>query len=162
MRDFLENKDKEERKLDPSKSLKILIASISDFYQIAKDYSIPKIGSSIDVKIFNMNLVLSIPEREHLDYAEDCMCLAEIITEISFIDLMFLYFSLLKEKSIIFVSESRRKISLAIKSLFSLIKPLNFIFPVIYSIPEYYLSVLEAVVPIVGGKNQTYNFRNFN
>ena len=99
-------------------------------------------------KNFNINYNISIKT------SESEIALKKILSKIPFLDFIFLFLSLIQEKSLIIVSTSKYNISFVISILLSLLKPFIWVFPVIYNLPENCLDMLFSPVPIICGINK--------
>ena len=122
------------------------------FYLEAKDFCAPNFNERITNHLFSSSIDLIVPSKKEAIHFEGAYCLSAIIHLIPETHLIFIFISILTEKSVIFVSENRSLVSFAIRSFLSLLSPLNFVYPVIYSITKKLLDIFEAVVPIIGGK----------
>lgn len=78
-----------------------------------------------------------------------------LLTLLSFEDMVFILFSMLFEKSVVFVSEHLSLISAALATFNSLLRPFKWSFPIIYSLPEECLLMLESPLPLQVGINMS-------
>lgn len=84
----------------------------------------------------HLQLKFQIPSKKNSQLSlglEDCN---SFLRNFAYEEVLLLYLSLLLEKTIIFVSKSKQKISEAMNTLLSLIKPFNWVYPIIYFLPE--------------------------
>lgn len=79
----------------------------------------------------------------------------EFLTKLTFEDFVCLWMSVLLEKNIVFVSESRSLLSSAIACINACIRPLKWSFPLVYMLPKDCLLLLESPVPLQLGVNSS-------
>jgi hypothetical protein len=73
------------------------------------------------------------PEMDLASIAENCLGIADILNLLSYEDFIFILFSMMKEKSIIFVSQQMNILTSVIMTFVSMLKPFRWPFPCIYS-----------------------------
>ena len=78
-----------------------------------------------------------------------------LLTLLSFEDVVFILFSMLFEVTVVFVSEHLSLISSALATFNALLRPFKWSFPIIYSLPEECLLMLESPLPLQVGINMT-------
>ena len=124
-----------------------------------------KITSNFEKKInfkINQNVkILKIPSKEKSGIIEaDCLTL-EILKKLTFEEFFLILNLLYLEKSVVFISNEKKLISGSISLFLKMLYPFYWVFPIIYSLPEEYISLLESPVPIIAGVNiSSYNFYN--
>lgn len=111
----------------------------------------PEPSSAQQLDFLGIPLHLEVPSEKIIDQFGNLQNASEVISAMNYIDYMFVFASILHERTVIFVSEERRLIGLAIQLFSSIIQPLNWPYPVIYSMPENCLDILGSPVPLIAG-----------
>lgn len=92
-----------------------------------------------------------LPERKDCPYVECGRDLAKVLLFFPFEELMLLVSSMISERTIVFVSKRQKKITRTIATLVAFLKPLNWVYPLIYSLPQECITMLAAPVPLIAG-----------
>ena len=119
--------------------------------QILSSCKNPVPGEDLMINFLDTKINISFPSEYELKMHYLLMDAIEVIPQLNYIDFIFIFSSLLFERTLIFVSESRRLLGNAIQFFTSIISPLNWPFPVIYSLPENCLEILSSPVPLISG-----------
>ncbi len=99
----------------------------------------------------NMKLEFQTPSKENTKYFESKCLLPSILINTSWLNFFSIFSALLNEKSMIFVCESREKLSNYISCFISLLKPFVWEFPVIYFLDKKNYGFLDSPVPLIVG-----------
>jgi hypothetical protein len=94
-----------------------------------------------------------LPSIKTAPFAEAEFGFAKAFSLFPFEDFLFVLFSLLQERSIIFVSEQQHNISACISAFLAILRPFKWAFPVIYSLPEDCVVMLSTPMPFIAGLN---------
>lgn len=111
----------------------------------------PKPGLCIKTSIRGQPLQFEVPPLADLPFFDTVQAGIEVLPHFCLTDYLFLLASLFQEKSIIFVSENRALLSSTIGYFTSILRPLSWTFPIIYSLPESCLAFLSSPVPLMAG-----------
>lgn len=127
---------------------KVLIDFLRELFEI----EIPHRGASnlIVPRTFSESNVPLLSQNE-LDIFEASDVAANILSRIPSDDFIFILFALLLEKKVIFVSEKLGRVTQAVSTFLSFIRPFNWPFPVIYSLPFDLISLISCSVPAIFG-----------
>lgn len=123
-------------------------AGISNF---AQELIPPLPESDQTLDFLGMKVRTEVPSEKLIEIDGLMQNCTEIVMSMNYIDFMFVFASILHERTVIFVSEERRVIGQAIQFFSSMIQPLNWPYPVIYSMPENCLEILASPVPLIAG-----------
>jgi len=92
-----------------------------------------------------------LPSYTEMDYAESQFGFHKVLSFIPFDDFLFIFISLLHEKSIIIVSEKTSLTTGLITTLRCLMMPFEWCFPSIYNVSEDCFCMLNSPVPLIAG-----------
>lgn len=118
---------------------------------LTQKLDIPRPGDHLSVRFFGRQLTYEVPQAKDLLLSSLLKDGLEILPKLSPNDYMFIFASLFMEKTIIFVSEDRHLLGLTVQYFSTLIRPLDWPFPVIYSLPENCLQILGSPLPVIAG-----------
>lgn len=122
-----------------------------DILQTCATAPVPKIGDELLLRFLNQDLKQPILSTNELRVQSILMDAMEILPNICLTDYLFLFASMLCEHPVIFVSEDRKQLSCTVQFFTSILRPLCWPFPVIYSLPENCLQILNSPVPFIAG-----------
>ena len=94
-----------------------------------------------------------LPGIKNATFSEAEFGFGKILSLLPFEDFLFILFSILSEKSVIFVSENQHYLSASVSTFLALLRPFKWVFPVIYSLPENCLLMLSTPLPLMLGLN---------
>lgn len=117
-----------------------------------------KVASNFEQKItLNISngtrLEWNLPSIKTAPFAEAEFGFAKAFSLFPFEDFLFVFFSILQERSVIFVSEQQHNISACLSAFLVLLRPFKWAFPVIYSLPEDCVVMLSTPMPLLAGLN---------
>jgi len=118
---------------------------------LSKKTAVPLPGQVLSGVMQRRNLTFHIPAEKELKLQNMIENAMELLPLFSFSDYLFVLASVLRERTVIFVSEERRTLSMAVEYFSNIIKPLSWPFPVIYSLPDNCLEILASPVPLIAG-----------
>ena len=97
----------------------------------------------------------AVPSRElaFLSAVEDSFY--DVLRLFAFEEFMLVFLSMLSGKSLVFISKSLRKTSAVISSFLAVIKPLQWLYPIVYSLPQDCVDILNAPFPVLIGVNRS-------
>lgn len=95
----------------------------------------------------------TLPTSDLTPYCECETSFDYVFRTFPFDEFLFIFFSILNEKTVVFVSENLFAISSCISTFLALIRPLKWEFPVVYSLPDDCLLLLGSPIPILVGLN---------
>jgi hypothetical protein len=98
------------------------------------------------------------PTPDNALLVENCLGIHELIETFSFEDFIFLLLSMIKEKSIIFISTNLNKLTSIIMSFVGMLKPFRWPYPAIYSLPESCLALINSNYPVLIGLKSSYKY----
>lgn len=110
---------------------------------------------NIQLQIGDTMVRYSMPPREMAFLAAVEDSFYEVLQLFAFEEFMLIFLSILSGKTIVFVSKSLRKISAIISSFLAVIKPLQWLYPIIYSLPHDCIDFLNAPFPMLMGVNRS-------
>lgn len=84
--------------------------------------------------------------------------MAELFKYFAYEDFVFILLSILREKSVVFISKDISLITAVIMTFVNLIKPFSWPFPSIFSLPESCVQMLDSPIPVLIGLNQPYKY----
>ncbi|KAL4433553.1 hypothetical protein ABPG74_002950 [Tetrahymena malaccensis] len=120
---------------------------------------LPDFNSSLHFNIQNERIVSKIPSASNATRLECEWGIYKALQQFDIKNFLFLFLSLLLEHSLVFVSEN---ITLLTSTLLlfsnSLLKPLKWINPMIFNLPQKLLPILDSPVPILVGINKNMSF----
>ncbi|KRX02949.1 P-loop containing nucleoside triphosphate hydrolase [Pseudocohnilembus persalinus] len=118
-------------------------------------FNLEQIDFQLKFKIFDENIYQQLELKNNLFLQEIQWGLEMALTQFSIDQFVFIVLALLMEKSVIFVSEN---ITLLTNTLLlfnqQLFQPLNWILPVIFSMPESMVQLCDSPVSILAGLNK--------
>lgn len=103
------------------------------------------------VDFMGISIRFTIPEVGIISLHQSIENAVELIPFMNYIDFMFIFASIMYERTVIFVSEDRKMIGQAVQLFTCLLNPFNWPYPVIYSMPENCLDILGSPVPLIAG-----------
>ena len=128
------------------------IESISKMLEELKNVNVK---SNLDFSFaFNFNdkkVNFSFPPKNELCLLESGKQCYKLFEKLTYEELLFLVSSMASERTLIFVSKKQNTISRAISTLIALFKPLMWVYPLIYSVPNECFEVLSSPVPVIVG-----------
>lgn len=101
----------------------------------------------------SVQISYQLPGIKNAAFSEAEFGFAKAFSLFPFEDFMFILFSMINERSVIFVSEHQFYISACISSFISILRPFKWVFPVIFSLPENCLLMLSTPLPLMVGLN---------
>jgi hypothetical protein len=107
----------------------------------------------ISIEITNVSIHYTFPSVKNCSFVEAEFGFARILSQFSFEEFLFIFFSILLEQTVVFVSENMSNISACISLFVSLLRPFKWPFPIIYSLPEDCLVMLGSPIPLLVGIN---------
>lgn len=105
----------------------------------------------LSLKTSNLNVSIKIPSKKIIHLSQCFNDYHIFLNDFSYEDILFLFLSVLLEKSIIIVSKSMNKISSVIGTLLSMIKPFNWVHPNIFDLPEDCYLMINSPLPVILG-----------
>ena len=105
------------------------------------------------IKIKTLKKTFETPQSSEINYSLANHGYQNLLKKIPLEDFLFLYISLILEKSFIIISKNLNEISLFINTLISFLKPFDWVFPIIFKLPENCFDILNSPVPIIIGIN---------
>ena len=132
---------------------------IKTFLELKKELLKIKINSKYEKK-FLINLKtnqfeLCLPSKKFSPFINSEVGFSNILQNFTFEEFLFIYLSLVHEKNIIFISKKNFRISAAISTFTSFLKPFQWEFPIIYNLPDDCLSMLGSPIPLIIGLKQS-------
>ena len=112
---------------------------------------LPKIGDEVSLRFMDQDLRQPALSTSELRIQSILLDAVDLLPNICLTDYLFLFASMLCEHPVIFVSEDRKLLSCTIQFFTSILRPLSWPFPVIYSLPENCLQILNSPVPFIAG-----------
>jgi hypothetical protein len=103
----------------------------------------------LNMTAFGFNL--SVPNYGDLKFCEAIYGIGTFLNDLAFEDFLFILVSILLERTIVFVCEDMSILSSFMMTFTSLIKPFQWPFPIIYSLPESSKELLGSPIPIIVG-----------
>ena len=143
------------QKLDSEIFLKFEEIKLQNLLQTFFNFTVQKKVDLIFQKNLSFNIKNYLIDKKR---SESEIALKKILKKIPYFDIIFLYLTLILEKTLIIVSTSKYNISFLISILLSFLKPFNWVFPVIYNLPENCLDMLFSPIPIICGINKNSNY----
>ena len=155
-------------KLDKNKLISISSHRLNDFsknltdkmlFDLEKIEIYNKYNLQINIEILKKNF--ETPKFNEINYSLSKYCFENTLKKIPLEDFLFLYLSIILEKSFIIISKNLNQISSFINTLISFLKPFDWVFPLIFKLPENCFDILNSPVPIIVGINMdSENFAN--
>ena len=105
----------------------------------------------LSLKTSNLNTTIKIPPKKIIHLSQCFNDYHIFLNDFSYEDILFLFLSVLLEKSIIIVSKNMNKISSVIGTLLSMIKPFNWVHPTIFDLPEDCYLMINSPLPVILG-----------
>lgn len=112
---------------------------------------VPKIGDEVTLRFLDQDLKQPALSTNELRIQSILLDAMDLLPNICLTDYLFLFASMLCEHPVIFVSEDRKLLSCTIQYFTCILRPLSWPFPVIYSLPENCLQILNSPVPFIAG-----------
>lgn len=142
-------------KFDGASNLSVEIAYFTSTLNRMSQFSVSNdFGKKITIDLPNgAQLNYQYPSIKNAFLVDSETYYNHVFSIFCFEDFLFVLFALIHEHSIIFVSEKLSTISSCINTFLTLIKPFQWQFPRIYSLPEDCLLMLNSPIPIISGLN---------
>ncbi|EAS06095.2 DENN (AEX-3) domain protein (macronuclear) [Tetrahymena thermophila SB210] len=120
---------------------------------------LPDFNSSLHFNIQNERIISKIPSALHAGRLECEWGIYKALQQFDINNFLFLFLSLLLEHSLVFVTKN---ITLLTSTLLlfsnSILKPLKWINPMIFNLPQKLLPILDSPVPILVGINKDISY----
>ena len=141
--------------LDGNAQLEIESACLASTMNSLAQFSVTnKFGERLKIELLNAKQIEFVfPSLETAFYVESETHASLVFSLFSFEEFLFILFSIVLERSVIFVSEKLHDISCCISTFLTFLKPFQWQFPRIYSLPEDCLLMLQSPIPIISGLN---------
>ena len=110
-------------------------------------------NTTIQLKLPNLKVSYNLPSLAKSSILEAEFGFRNFLSRLPFEDFVVIFLSILLEKTIVFVSEHAHSLSAAIATIKAIICPFRWSFPIIYSLPEECMLMLESPVPLLIGLN---------
>ena len=107
----------------------------------------------ITMEIPNVLIHYTLPSVKNCSFVEAEFGFARILSHFAFEEFLFIFFCVMLEETVVFVSENMSNISACISLFVSLLRPFKYYMPIIYSLPEDLLLMLDSPVSLLVGIN---------
>jgi hypothetical protein len=130
------------------------LAAIMPLFEKLDQYSMSNnFEETLRLKLPNVSFNYTLPSMKNCSFAEAEFGFSRVLSQFAYEEFLFIYFSLLLEKTVVFVSEDMSSLSACISAFVCLMKPFKWPFPIIYSLPEDCLVMLGSPIPLLVGMN---------
>ena len=130
-----------------------LAAVIPLFEKLDEVYLSNNFEEKIIVEIPNVSINYTLPSVKNCSFVEAEFGFTRILSQFSFEEFLFIFFCVMLEETVVFVSENMSNISACISLFVSLLRPFKYYMPIIYSLPEDLLIMLDSPVSLLVGIN---------
>jgi len=117
-----------------------------------------KFGYELNIQSPILNLKYTTPIKKNASFVEAEHGFQQILSMITYEDFLFIYFSIMSELHVVFVSETPGLTTSALKTFLALMRPFRWPLPIIFNLPEDLLPMLSSPIPVLVGLNQASQY----
>lgn len=105
-----------------------------------------------------LTLKYTTPIKKNASFVDAQFGLFQVLNMITYEDFLFIYFSIIQELHVVFVSESPGLTTAALTTFLALMRPFRWPLPIIFNLPEDLLPMLGSPVPVLVGLNRSSQY----
>lgn len=117
-----------------------------------------KFNNKISIQNNHLSIDYTTPIKKDASFVDCEFAFRNVFNNLCFEDFLFIYFSIIHEKHVVFISEDINMSTGALSAFMSLMRPFKWSLPIIYNLPHELLPILGSPVPVLVGINQTTQF----